>query len=162
SSTFDYWYASRAVDGYTVQDRDAEVTCSHTADRQNGYWKLAFRNPVHLYRILLYNRDDYQYRLRGFTLQLLDGVTSVFSYTDRDQRTRDIYTIIPPANPPPVASLLSVSQGTDSRFVTLCEVVALGETVCPAGQFGRECERRCNCVDRSERCFVHSGGCPSG
>ncbi|KAK3798494.1 hypothetical protein RRG08_051475 [Elysia crispata] len=36
------------------------------------------------------------------------------------------------------------------------------EIQCQPGTFGLQCERNCNCLDRTESCFVHSGGCPSG
>ena len=41
-------------------------------------------------------------------------------------------------------------------------IISSPETACPAGQFGRECERQCNCANQTDSCFVHSGGCPSG
>ncbi|KAK3800574.1 hypothetical protein RRG08_064112 [Elysia crispata] len=34
------------------------------------------------------------------------------------------------------------------------------EKSCPAGTFGLDCERQCNCTNQIS-CFVHSGGCAS-
>ncbi|CAG5125914.1 unnamed protein product, partial [Candidula unifasciata] len=34
-------------------------------------------------------------------------------------------------------------------------------SACQPGQYGRECEHRCNCAG-NQSCFVSTGGCPSG
>ncbi|GFO10784.1 receptor-type tyrosine-protein phosphatase kappa [Plakobranchus ocellatus] len=102
-------------------------------------------------------------RLIGFTLEAFKQTsTRVFTYTDPNPTAQQIYTVIVPANITDPINRIIISNSEVSPILTLCEVLVFGETACPPGKFGLECERDCNCVDRQESCFVSTGGCPSG
>ncbi|KAK3738405.1 hypothetical protein RRG08_037042 [Elysia crispata] len=162
SSMYNNWLASQAVDGFREGERDVSDTCSHTESESQGWWFLSFHQPVEVNSVVLYNREDFEYRLAGFVLQLINReMETFFSYQDK-QDPQSLYYIIPSLKPKQAAYHMEITQGPESRFVTLCEVIVFGDTVCPAGKFGRDCEHQCNCADQTNSCFVHSGGCPSG
>ncbi|GFO40633.1 receptor-type tyrosine-protein phosphatase s [Plakobranchus ocellatus] len=99
-------------------------------------------------------------RLIGFTLEAFKQTsTTVFKYTDPNPTAQQIYTVIVTAN---ITDPINRIRISNSDILTLCEVLVFGETACPPGKFGLECERGCNCVDKNESCFVSTGGCPSG
>ncbi|GFO39310.1 fucolectin-related protein, partial [Plakobranchus ocellatus] len=168
-------YAKYAVDGTPSGPDiyfDRTLTCSHTSDEEMapkfGWWRVTFSNDVEINRLIIYNRMDCcEDRLVNFTLQAYSssGGNPVYSYTDPGGRAQLVYTVVPsPVIQAPVKSVrFDVSKNTKgSNIMTLCEVYAFGEVVCPPRKFGRQCERDCNCADQKEACFVSTGGCPSG
>ncbi|GFO23024.1 multiple epidermal growth factor-like domains protein 10 [Plakobranchus ocellatus] len=171
STTFDTnWFAYKAVDGNPGLEVSPKATCSHTALKQLGFawWRMTFSNYVEINRFVIYNRRDCcEDRLINFTVKAYSspGTNPVYSYTDPGGPAQLVYTVVP--SPPIAFSVKSVqfdvSKNIDGpNILTLCEVYAFGEIVCPAGKFGRQCERDCNCADRTEACFVSTGGCPTG
>ncbi|CAG5123445.1 unnamed protein product, partial [Candidula unifasciata] len=100
-------------------------------------------------------------RLQGFVLTAWSRDNESFSYQDQTPQPQKVYQLMFPANNTPVSRV--GIQGTYSDpvpffILTLCEVEIYGDTVCPAGKYGRECEHTCKC---SGECFVSTGGCPS-
>ncbi|GFO48522.1 hypothetical protein PoB_007502700 [Plakobranchus ocellatus] len=49
-----------------------------------------------------------------------------------------------------------------SKIFYFCEKPIFSDSVCQVGNFGRECERYCNCADRQEACSISTGSCLSG
>ncbi|GFO07582.1 receptor-type tyrosine-protein phosphatase kappa [Plakobranchus ocellatus] len=173
SSTFERWFSSYAVDGDPgiPDSKEFAETCSHTpSNRAERWWRVLLSNAAVVFRIVIYNRrepsrtdDCCEDRLIGFTLEAFkETYTKVFTYTDTNQTAQPIYTVIVPANITDFINRIRISNSEVSTILTLCEVLVFGETVCPSGKFGLECERDCNCVVRQESCFVSTGGCPSG
>ncbi|GFO39317.1 multiple epidermal growth factor-like domains 10 [Plakobranchus ocellatus] len=168
-----HWGSYRAVDGtprYSSMIAFSQRTCSHTVPNRPGlaWWRVTFSNDVEINRFVIYNRRDCcEVRLVNFTLQALASSNSnvTYSYTDSGGPAQLVYTVVPaPVIGFPVKCVqFDVSKNTHSEnIMTLCEVYVFGEGVCPAGKFGRQCERDCNCADQTDACFVSTGGCPSG
>ncbi|GFO43122.1 fucolectin-related protein [Plakobranchus ocellatus] len=109
--------------------------------------------------------DCCEARLINFTLQALtsSGANSTYSYTDPGGPAQDIYTVVPSLRIGFTVDSVKIDTSRNYLgYLALCEVLVFGEVVCPAGKFGRQCERDCNCADQTEACFVSTGGCPSG
>ncbi|KAK3723113.1 hypothetical protein RRG08_000805 [Elysia crispata] len=109
-------------------------------------------------------RDCCESRLRGFTLRAFqDGVSgAVYTYTDTAASAKPVYEVVPTHTIDGPVRTVNITKRQSSPILTLCEVLVLGETVCPAGKFGLNCDRQCNCADTQELCFVSTGGCTSG
>ncbi|GFN85817.1 multiple epidermal growth factor-like domains protein 6 [Plakobranchus ocellatus] len=176
SSTFAVWVASNAVDGDpgSLDDYDYQrSTCSRTlgdADTSDS-WQVTFSRAVEINWFQIYNRRNpsslgcCEENLVNFTLQALpsSGANPIYSYRDPGGPAQDIYTVVPaPRIDFAVESVKIETNRNTLGFLTLCEVLVFGEVTCPAGKFGRQCERDCNCADQTEACFVSTGGCPSG
>ncbi|GFO15824.1 multiple epidermal growth factor-like domains 10 [Plakobranchus ocellatus] len=178
AGTFIPWYASNAVDGDPgIPDDGASLrsTCSHTPPGigDSAYWRVIFSNDVDINTFIIYNRrepgriiDCCENRLVNFTLEAFprSGQNMNYSYTDPGGPAQQVYTVVPsPQIGFPIKTVyIHVRENTQNDIITLCEVYALGEVVCPPGKFGRQCERNCNCAYQTEACFVSTGGCPSG
>ncbi|GFO07307.1 multiple epidermal growth factor-like domains 10 [Plakobranchus ocellatus] len=178
SSTYLNWYAGYAVDGnpgIPNNPHSLENTCSHTEPNAGpAYWLLTFADAVSINRLVVYNRREpsrtvdgcCEERLVNFTVEAYPplGSAAAYTYTDPGGPAQQVYSLIPS---PRIDSAVErirfdLSQNTMSNILTLCEVIIYGEIVCPAGMFGRQCERACNCADQTEACLVSTGGCPSG
>ncbi|GFO40630.1 receptor-type tyrosine-protein phosphatase zeta [Plakobranchus ocellatus] len=174
SGTFDNWYSRNAVDGDPgVPDSTDELkqTCSHTPPSTNErWWRVLLSNAAAVFRIVIYNRREpsrsdgcCEDRLIGFTLEAFKQTnTRVFTYADPNPTAQQIYTVVVPANITDPINKIEIKNGEVSKILTLCEVLVFGETVCPSGKFGLECQQDCNCEDTQQSCFVSTGGCPSG
>ncbi|RUS73293.1 hypothetical protein EGW08_018942, partial [Elysia chlorotica] len=161
------WGASNAVDGRTDDPNKAGHTCTHTDHKgSHGWWELEFSRPVDISSFLIYNRFDCcQERLEKFKLTVKPGSSTDTPYIYTEPGDRKLtYEVVP--YPPirfPVRELrFDVDNQGTNVILTLCEVFVFGESHCQPGRFGLQCERTCNCADKTEACFVHSGGCPSG
>ncbi|GFN96643.1 fucolectin-related protein [Plakobranchus ocellatus] len=177
SQTYNEWYASNAVDGNPgIPDNLASLqsTCSHThyGLGDSAYWRLVFSIDVDINRFIIYNRrepsrrDCCEKRLVNFTLEVFPstGQNRQYTYTDPGGPAQQVYTVVPsPQIGFPIKTIfIHVRKNRQNDIVTLCEVYAFGEVVCPPGKFGRQCERDCNCFNQTDTCFVSTGGCPSG
>ncbi|KAK3770998.1 hypothetical protein RRG08_002047 [Elysia crispata] len=178
SSTFNSWAASNAVDGNQGEPgrnpAKLEKTCSHTNNHNIGWWKVTFSRAVNINSFVIYNRrrdqpddinvDCCESRLRGFTLRAFqDGVSAaVYTYTDTAASAKPVDEVVPTHTIDGPVRSVNITKRQSSTMLTLCEVLVLGETVCPAGKFGLNCDRQCNCADTQELCFVSTGGCTSG
>ncbi|RUS79048.1 hypothetical protein EGW08_013205, partial [Elysia chlorotica] len=176
SSTFSNWYARNAVDGNVgpVDGTGSQLrsTCTHTdSNYPDARWSLTFASAVTLSEMVIYNRRDpsradcCEIRLVGFTLRMFSDVSGrneIYAYTDRRTDPQQVYVILPEPALTTAVRKVEISASRNSNILTLCEVIALGELPCPAGQFGLECERQCNCAGPDNACLVSSGGCPSG
>ncbi|GFO46880.1 fucolectin-related protein [Plakobranchus ocellatus] len=175
--TFKEWHARYAVDGNPGIPDDIfslRSTCSHTPGGlgDSSYWRLVFSKGVDINRFIIYNRrepsrgDCCENRLVNFTLEAIPsfGQIKQYTYTDPGGPAQQVYTVVPsPRIGFPVKTIyIHLRKNTQNDIITLCEVYAFGEVLCPAGKFGRQCERDCNCADQTEACFVSTGGCPSG
>ncbi|KAK3786281.1 hypothetical protein RRG08_059855 [Elysia crispata] len=102
------------------------------------------------------------HRLKRFNLTALGpSEDPLYEYIDRTRTPKDMY-IVTPSTPIRDVKVVNIKKRPKGKFLTLCEVEVFGEILCPANQYGLGCQRKCNCADKGERCFVHSGGCPSG
>ncbi|RUS78682.1 hypothetical protein EGW08_013570 [Elysia chlorotica] len=173
SSTLYSWISGNAVDGTvgTVDGKDStlEQECSHTNEGSSaeGFWKLLFAHRYVFNKIVIYNRRNpnrircCEDRLKGFLLEAFTNrAERVFTYKDSHSTAQDIYTVVNNGSDTPVTTI-KISKSRSSPFLTLCEVMVFGDTACRRGRFGRECERRCQCVD-DQACMVSTGGCPAG
>ncbi|RUS78974.1 hypothetical protein EGW08_013276 [Elysia chlorotica] len=129
----------------------------------NGSWNNA---PCHKPNRFICQRgasECYMDRLKHFSLTAQsESGQETYRYSDQHLTAEPRYSVVHrPKLDFPVRSV-RIDVGNGGQILTLCEVQVLGETACPAGHFGLGCAHRCNCADRTERCFVHSGGCPSG
>ncbi|GFN88996.1 fucolectin-related molecule, partial [Plakobranchus ocellatus] len=125
---------------------------------------LAIWNPKKAVLCSVYiSRDSYDRLLNGFTLVAYDeDGKPVYHQTDTEPEY--IYTLEVPFErfiAKPVKSV-EIVKYKHAKVLSLCEVMLFGDSACPAGKFGRECERDCNCADRQDACFVSTGSCPSG
>ncbi|GFO25403.1 receptor-type tyrosine-protein phosphatase kappa-like [Plakobranchus ocellatus] len=158
SSSYLSWRAFRGVDSDTN-------TCTHTHNAlKPAYWSLIFLQPTSVFGVRIYNRVDCcSNRLIGFTLRLIDKQhRSVYEYTDTNKTASAVYSLPFKGVPSAPVQFLNISKSLKSEYLTVCEVIVYGDSVCPSGTFGRECERKCNCDHKQEPCFVSTGGCPSG
>ncbi|GFO31697.1 multiple epidermal growth factor-like domains 10 [Plakobranchus ocellatus] len=177
TKTYFDWYASNAVDGDPgIPDDHSSIssTCSHTEVGlgDSAFWRVIFSIDVDINRFIIYNRrekrpfDCCEKRLVNFTLEVFPstGKNRQYTYTDPGGPAQKVYTVVPsPRIGFPVKTVfIHVRKNRQNDIITLCEVYAFGEVVCPPGKFGRQCERDCNCADQTEACFVSTGGCPSG
>ncbi|KAK3755526.1 hypothetical protein RRG08_063602, partial [Elysia crispata] len=144
--------------------RTSSQTCTHTSNTSHEWWEVTLGQPKNIDTIRVYNRPDCcGERLRGFSLLARDSSNStVFSYTDTSAVSQPVYTIVPSSRIVRPVRTIQINKRISSFALTLCEVMALGESACPPGLFGLECDRQCNCASQEVACLVSTGGCPSG
>ncbi|GFR62940.1 receptor-type tyrosine-protein phosphatase kappa [Elysia marginata] len=179
SNTWNRWYASNAVDGDPGNPGSSpylfERTCTHTpSSNPNGWWRVTFSREAVINRIVIYNRrrnnpEDInygccEYRLQGFMLEAFEegDSSAIYNFVDTALSAQQIYTVVPQTRISVNVKTVRITKSTSSQILTLCEVLVFGETACPSGTFGLECDKPCNCADDQEVCFVSTGGCPSG
>ncbi|CAL1532172.1 unnamed protein product [Lymnaea stagnalis] len=151
-------YSSLAVDGNS--DSDFSIgSCSHTSpDEAASNWNVTFSRPQLVNRYILYNRRDFQERLLNFSLSSLNpdkGVVFTYSIPPKVQL---IYAV---TSSPELVSFVKIFTNV-TQILTLCEVEIYGDSVCSTNRFGLDCDKSCNCENKTETCFVATGGCPSG
>ncbi|CAL1532210.1 unnamed protein product [Lymnaea stagnalis] len=164
SSMLGNYASDLAVDGNRNSNLDMH-SCTHTDDNdRNPSWSLNFTATQSLHRYILYNRDGLQERLKGFTIEAFDpDGQRVFQYTDTLPSPQLSYNVISSSIKSVVSQVkISSAQKDGNGHITLCEVEIYGDSVCPHGSYGPQCENQCNCAVKSEQCFVSSGACPSG
>ncbi|CAL1538431.1 unnamed protein product [Lymnaea stagnalis] len=163
SQGLNFSQASNAVDGNTGSFE--ERTCTHTTDGnrdKNPNWNLTLAMQHLVHRYILYNRPSQGDRLRNFQLMSYSPERKlIFNYTGpNESRPSYLITTVPSLVP---LTYIHVFAGYNaSLFLTLCELEAFGDSYCSGNNFGLECNRSCNCDDRSEKCFVATGSCVSG
>ncbi|KAK3804164.1 hypothetical protein RRG08_000813 [Elysia crispata] len=179
SSVFDSWGPEKAVDGNPGNPgwgpNQFRRVCSHTKSSEpEGWWTVTFSRAVNINSFVIYNRRRDQpvdidhgcceHRLRGFTLRAFqDGDSAaVYTYTDTAASAKPVYEVVPTHTIDEPVNSVRITNRDSSDTLTLCEVLVLGETVCPARKFGLNCDRQCNCADTQELCFISTGGCTSG
>ncbi|KAK3766892.1 hypothetical protein RRG08_040415 [Elysia crispata] len=164
-STFGEWTADKAVDGITHHQNTAQ-TCAHTLERP-AWWALNFNGPVRAMQFKMFSRQDCCLeQLVGFQLDAFHKISdtiNVFSYIDATSKlSRKIeYTITPTPIITKSVKRVYIAKSANSQYLTICELMVFGDSVCESSKFGRECERQCNCAGQKP-CFVSTGGCPSG
>ncbi|CAL1536343.1 unnamed protein product [Lymnaea stagnalis] len=160
--------AEKAVDGIKNNKLIGE-SCTHTNGDKNPFWMLTFFNSQKINRIIIYNRYEdvsihnpsgFAERLSGFSLEVYNNNSiEINRYTDKNVSVEQVYTVtfLQPSEP---ASMVKITIPT--TFLTLCEVEIFGDSSCPAGWYGPECNKKCQCSDPGEACLVMTGGCSSG
>ncbi|CAL1536341.1 unnamed protein product [Lymnaea stagnalis] len=168
SNYYSNWaFASAAVDGDTSSDF-GRGSCTHTkGDESDPNWEVFFSNTVSVNRFLLYNRASRfgtltsdSDRLQNFVLRCFTVDNKQVCASPQEPETKLIYTIVQLVKEP-VSSVRIIAKHED-KILTLCEVEIFGDVVCKSNFYGLECNSSCNCKDKSESCFVATGGCPSG
>ncbi|CAG5135119.1 unnamed protein product, partial [Candidula unifasciata] len=154
-----------AVDGIPNRMRDStECTLTDKSD-QRPRWNLKFSHPMTLNRFILHNTYKKSAYLTGFILTAfnIDG-EGVFSYQDSVKKVRLVYTLVPPQELSAVSGLSIEATMTRrvvrTKYLALCEVEVFGDSVCPLGLYGRDCENHCFCSHVEQSCFVSTGACP--
>ncbi|CAL1536344.1 unnamed protein product [Lymnaea stagnalis] len=146
--------AGLAVDGLTT-------TYSHTdTGDKTPFWLLTFSAAPLINRFVIYNRADFPIRLRGFSIDVYNkNSTRIFKYTDTDPTAELVYfvTFTRPFEP-----VSQVKISLPSEYLHISEVEIYGDSSCPAGWYGPECNKKCQCSDPGEACLVMTGGCSSG
>ncbi|CAG5127992.1 unnamed protein product [Candidula unifasciata] len=163
SSLYELFATSdKAVDGNTDKAY-TKKSCSHTeGGKDYPNLNLTLSRPQHVTRYVIYNRSNRRDRLKGFVLtSYSQSLTPVFNYTDRKASAQLVYTVIADNVTVPTYLVNVVATDTREKILTLCELEVYGESACPPGQYGRECEHTCNCAG-DQSCFVSTGGCSSG
>ncbi|XP_059162884.1 uncharacterized protein LOC131946226 [Physella acuta] len=155
----------KAVDGSRVNDFDL-MSCTHS-DHESTFpvWEVNLKPSALVSRYQLYNRDSFMDRLQQFRLRGYDGDKMVFEYKDNSTREQSVYIVT--SNSSQVVSRVAITaERRENQFnvyiLTLCEVEIYGEPDCPAVYYGLDCEKRCNCKNKTEVCVVSTGGCVSG
>ncbi|CAL1532209.1 unnamed protein product [Lymnaea stagnalis] len=154
------------VDGNTNNEFN-QGSCSQTNpyDDSNPTWTLLFRSPQIVYKYVIYNRNDMIEMLRLFILRSFDFYDDeIFTYSDMED-PKLVYSVMP-SSPMSVARVnITATEYTYYYYaivLSLCEVEIYGDSDCPFGYYGRECNNTCNCAVEGEVCIVSTGGCPSG
>ncbi|XP_059158855.1 uncharacterized protein LOC131942906 [Physella acuta] len=148
--------SSKAVDGNNSNDFYGQGSCSHTLG-VNGRWGINLTREHRVDRFVLYNRGDYQQRLRGFNLVAYNKNNQLqLNYTDDSKLNVSVYNITT------TAIYVQSVNITVRTYLTLCEVEIFGDIECDSARLGLECTNTCNCNDPTETCFVATGGCRSG
>ncbi|GFS22298.1 receptor-type tyrosine-protein phosphatase kappa-like [Elysia marginata] len=163
SSTFETWYSRHAVDGTVdLGDNLSGKTCSRTQNDSLSWWRLTFHKGVKINYFILFNRRKYAgpHRLEEFKLEAFGNnpTNSLFTY-ESPTVSRTEYHIIPDSDVDLPVHEVKITATNGS--LVICDLWARGESSCPKGVFGRDCEWTCNCAYETD-CFVHSGGCPAG
>ncbi|XP_059162883.1 uncharacterized protein LOC131946225, partial [Physella acuta] len=159
-------YPQNAVDGYRANNL-YQKSCTHShLQKTFPTWEVSLKPSMLVNRYQLYNRDGFQHRLQNFRLTSYDNKDQpVFEYKDYSSSPRSVY-IVTSNSSLVVSRVVIAAEGPDhySRLyiLTLCEVEIYGEPDCPAGYYGLDCEKRCNCKNKTEVCVVSTGGCVSG
>ncbi|XP_059176839.1 uncharacterized protein LOC131956421 [Physella acuta] len=170
SSSQDSYYnitthnATNAVDG----NRDTDWysgTCVHSIDMiGDHYWMVQFDREYLVSRYVLYSRLDKPpnsgcciYRLQHFRLVSWDNYgLAVLNYTENGN--------VPQLTDTVTSDKVKVSKVTvviTNNVLNFCEFEAYGDSLCPPGKFGLECNKECRCRN-DEPCFTDTGTCSSG
>ncbi|KAH9492070.1 hypothetical protein Btru_026747 [Bulinus truncatus] len=157
SSTYEVYGGDRAVDGNTKSDFSFG-SCAHSnLVETSPTLTVTLQQPVVIHRVVLYNRDMLQYRLRSFQLELFNitGQT-VFAFKDTSNVDRSVYQVIVSSDN--VKSIVVTATQKDEQYTILavCELEAYGE--CPAGKWGLSCVNVCPEQCKSY-CHVDDGSC---
>ncbi|BFZ11108.1 hypothetical protein BsWGS_14147 [Bradybaena similaris] len=127
--------------------------CSKTLTLVSS-WNHTFRTAQSVTALFWTKRNDERssgisFKMFGVAGQLLNHFV-----VDGD----DYYIHI--QRPQPI-SLMSISASSNDSL-NVCELFIFGETLCPEGMFGLDCESFCNCTDRRHICLSSTGKCAAG
>ncbi|CAG5131754.1 unnamed protein product, partial [Candidula unifasciata] len=97
-----------------------------------------------------------QSAMRGFKLESFSEAGDVvFSYLDQHTTVQSVYNI---SHTHLVVSMVVITTTSLENVLHICEFEMYGDSLCPTGQYGRECEHKCNCLE-SDHCLVSTGRC---
>uniref|UniRef100_A0A0B6ZS31 EGF-like domain-containing protein n=1 Tax=Arion vulgaris TaxID=1028688 RepID=A0A0B6ZS31_9EUPU len=158
SSVYLDYIANKAVDGKKSGNFDY-CSCTNGGDFAPT-WTLTFSKPHQIHRFVLYNRDRQQERLKGFIIHSYENENKlVFNYKDTIRSKQNLYQVTPESL---LKNVLFVDILSQNEYFTICEAEIYGDVNCPAGKYGIDCKKQCNCAVIGEACFVSTGDCPSG
>ncbi|KAH9496276.1 hypothetical protein Btru_017969, partial [Bulinus truncatus] len=164
TSTYNKYSSNLAVDGKrNAAFNDGSCTHTNTGLTQNPIWTVQFKKLFSVNRYVLFNRIGNQDRLSKFQLRSYNTENQpVFEYIDKGPVSGNWRYIVTSNKTDPVQTV-TITNNHHEYIQTLCEVEIYGETqFCDLGKYGLDCEKFCNCFNRSETCFVSTGGCPTG
>ncbi|KAK0057053.1 multiple epidermal growth factor-like domains protein 11, partial [Biomphalaria pfeifferi] len=160
--------SSNAVDGNT-DDNYYHGSCIHTDHEMNTAgptWRLNFAFPALLQGVMIYNRADCcQERLQHFKLMgLSPSGQIVFTFYDglNDAQVKYPVIFVSPMKALYQLTVTAQRKTTFSAILNFCEIEAFGDWECPFGKYGIDCDKNCNCADKTKTCIVSTGTCPSG
>ncbi|BFZ15409.1 hypothetical protein BsWGS_18449 [Bradybaena similaris] len=166
SSTFnERSAASRAVDG--IRTPISSSYCTHTLNESYvAEWSLYFSRPYSVYSVAIYNTAEFPERLVNFTLLTFNEKGNVTNRWTEDAKMRQ-YVLQMNSRAPIVAIKIRQFHAVKDqnamvfRTLSLCEVEAYGEALCPDAYYGLACDKKCRCKI-SETCFTVTGECAPG
>ncbi|CAL1544495.1 unnamed protein product, partial [Lymnaea stagnalis] len=158
--------ASRAVDGKWL-GQFQDNSCTHTdINDKTPVLKLTLSQPANINRFEILNRNDCcQRRLMYFSFETRSAKNdSVHVYRDAADAPQNSYTIvsIDPKEPVTTFTVAAHNEWQGYVVLTLCEVELYGDSACPPGKYGLECNETCNCAIKDDECFVSTGTCALG
>ncbi|XP_048257368.1 protein draper-like [Haliotis rufescens] len=149
--------AGLGVDGRATTDAHSiPLTCAHTSNETDPTWTLNLNTSrtEKIQHIRLYLRNDLLERNNG--MEILIGSQMCYNWS-------------PTEHPPPIANVtcrqpltgttVTIRVPGPGKFLTLCEVQIF---VCSDGWFSENCDRQCQCLNRTEICDKITGHCSSG
>ncbi|KAH9508435.1 hypothetical protein Btru_055228 [Bulinus truncatus] len=154
NSTSFYDFSSlKAVDGF-LNVTPNSYDCARTYPT-TSLWFINFTSPQMVNRIIVYttNYQVYEPFVSQYFDELLgkftvEGYAADYSVVFRNNvdtaNPQRIYTLYVNSKLP-VMSMRIKGATSYWRVLTLCEVEIFGDTVCPPGTYGRDCEEQCTC-----------------
>lgn len=127
-------------------------------------WQVSFETPARIHRYVFHNRllNSEKKRLVGFVLTSYTA-NGTIAFTQENYKDQMSYSIVSPTLSEPIAVVkIRATQPINAPFTNIRDVAIYGDSDCPPGKYGRDCEYSCNCFTKDESCFVSTGGCTSG
>ncbi|KAH9500324.1 hypothetical protein Btru_073756, partial [Bulinus truncatus] len=155
STTYEAFGGDLAVDG-NADSRFSHQSCAHSgADEDSPKLTVTLQKSALIHRVVLYNRDELQYRLRSFYLEIFNNTQQkTFKYQDRstvDQAVYDVNVNNSLAKQV-VVSVKNKAHYDKITFLTICEMEAYG------GKWGLTCTN--DCPEHCARyCHIDDGSC---
>ncbi|KAH9492071.1 Receptor-type tyrosine-protein phosphatase zeta [Bulinus truncatus] len=161
STTYGEYGGDRAVDGKTNSYFESN-SCAHSDIYEDSpKLTVTLKQPVLIHRVVLYNRDKLQNRLRSFYLEIFNSTQQkTFEYEDRSTVGQAVYEVNVNNS---LAKQVVVSvkhkspyHNDEKPILTICEMEVYGE--CPPGKWGLTCINSCpeHCA---RSCHIDDGSC---
>ncbi|XP_059166955.1 uncharacterized protein LOC131949173 isoform X2 [Physella acuta] len=155
-----------AIDGNRDPDWYTGTCISSVQKYEFHYWTVQFDQQYLVNRYVLFSRSDFPFRkfspccldrLQRFVLKGRDARgQTVFIYPENGTVSQLIYTVTSEHLP-----VFNVTVELTYDILNFCEFETYGDSICPPGKFGLECNKDCRCRN-DEPCFTDTGTCSSG
>ncbi|XP_053400634.1 multiple epidermal growth factor-like domains protein 10 [Mercenaria mercenaria] len=159
STQFDIWKAESAVDGNTRTDASACDCCAATKHTYSPWFQIDLGKLFRIAYIVIFGRTDHHVSYQNFK-----GLNIYATKHDRSTEepifsfSKTKYFLNITLKTPVITRYITLKQ-TGRKLMVICELQLL-EGDCDDGQFGRLCDKSCNCL--GEICNKETGVCPSG
>ncbi|BFZ13403.1 hypothetical protein BsWGS_16442 [Bradybaena similaris] len=149
--------ASNAVDGNWEGYMPLSF-CSSTGPGASSEWTVRFSRPVLAARVVILGSASPENALPAINLFTLSEtgirINTYLNLTCRQSICNVNLAVVEPS------IALTIASRTRSNLI-LCEVQVFGETTCPDGTYGLECNQLCSCPP-NEICSLATGACSPG